>query len=205
MKFFTLEKPHIVFFRDLFPSFVGMESTPKEKRSFLFRNLLRGFLFLIVLIAIFLLFEKVFSEAQREVWFGQIYDNPLLVISVFVGSEILFGIIPPEVFMLWTLRTEHMGGYLFSLGLLSIISYAAGVLNFSIGYWIKNKKILVRLDHPWIHKYMILFEKYGSYLVIVASISPLPFSAIALLSGAGNLHPRKYLLFSLLRILRFFV
>lgn len=189
----------------IFLSFVGMESSPNEKRNFLIRNLLRGFLFLFVLLAVFWLFEKIFSEAERETWFGSIYDNPPLVIILFIGSEILFGIIPPEVFMLWSLQTGHLGDYLFSLGILSLISYAAGFFNFTIGHWLKNKEIMVRVNQSWMHKYMLLFKKYGSYLVVVASITPLPFSAIALLSGAGNLSPSKYLLFSLFRIPRFFL
>lgn len=52
---------------------------------------------------------------------------------------------------------------------------------------------------------MKLFEQYGAFLIIVASVSPLPFSAIALLSGAGGLERSTYLKYSLLRIVRFFV
>lgn len=182
-----------------------MEVSTAEKRSFLIRQLLRGLLFLVVLIGLFLIFNKIFPEELRERWFSSIYDNTKLVIAVFVGSEILFGIIPPEVFMLWAFRTGHLGNYYLSIGLLSIISYLAGIFNFFLGRRIKDTLLFIKIRRLWLRKSLLLFEKYGEYLVIVASVTPIPFSAIALLSGAGNLDPRKYLKFSLWRIVRFFV
>lgn len=182
-----------------------MEVSPAEKRNFLIRQLLRGLLFLAFLIGLFLMFNKIFPEELRERWFSSIYDNTKLVIAVFVGSEILFGIIPPEVFMLWAFRTGHLGNYYLSIGVLSIISYFAGSFNFFLGRRIKDTLLFIKIRRLWLRKSLLLFEKYGEYLVIVASVTPIPFSAIALLSGAGNLDPRKYLKYSLWRIVRFFV
>lgn len=182
-----------------------MEVSPVEKRNFLIRQLLRGLLFLAFLIGLFLMFNKIFPEELRERWFSSIYDNTKLVIAVFVGSEILFGIIPPEVFMLWAFRTGHLGNYYLSIGVLSIISYFAGSFNFFLGRRIKDTLLFIKIRRLWLRKSLLLFEKYGEYLVIVASVTPIPFSAIALLSGAGNLDPRKYLKYSLWRIVRFFV
>ncbi|WP_158860913.1 YqaA family protein [Lunatibacter salilacus] len=182
-----------------------MEVSPTEKRIFLIRQLLRGLLFLALLIGLFLVFNKIFPEELRERWFGSIYDNTQLVIAVFVGSEILFGIIPPEVFMLWAFRTGHLGSYYLSIALLSIISYSAGAFNFFLGRRIKDTLLFTKIRRLWLRKSLLLFEKYGEYLVIVASVTPIPFSAIALLSGAGNLDPKKYLKYSLWRIVRFFV
>ena len=182
-----------------------MEVSPKEKTRFLISQLIKGFLFLLVLIGLFLIFNKVFPEELRERWFSSIYDNLRLVLTVYVVSEILFGIIPPEVFMLWTFRTGHLGSYYFGIGILSVISYLAGMFNFFLGRRIKDTLLFIKIRRLWLRKSLLLFEKYGEYLVIVASITPIPFSAIALLSGAGNLDPRKYLKFSLWRIVRFFV
>lgn len=182
-----------------------MEVSPKEKTRFLISQLIKGFLFLLVLIGLFLIFNKVFPEELRERWFSSIYDNLRLVLTVYVVSEILFGIIPPEVFMLWTFRTGHLGSYYFGIGILSVISYLAGMFNFFLGRRIKDTLLFIKIRRLWLRKSLLLFEKYGEYLVIVASITPIPFSAIALLSGAGNLSPKKYLKYSLWRIVRFFV
>jgi len=123
---------------------------------------------------------------------------------VFVGSEILFGIIPPEIFMLWSFETGWIGPYFFSVGILSIISYAAGYLNYNVGRLIKHNSGFLKSRNKFVRKYVNLFTKYGGFLVIVASVSPLPFSAIALLSGAGGLDRSTYIKYSLLRIVRYF-
>ncbi len=177
----------------------------KERRQFLLNNLLKGLFYLVLLVGVFLLLRQFSTEDQRYAWFGPIYDNAVLIISLFVLSEILFGIIPPEVFMLWSLETGMIGPYFFSIGILSLISYGAGFLNFTIGRWIRDKNWINRTRFPRLKKYMRLFEKFGGYLVVVASLTPLPFSAISLLSGIGGLLPRKYLLLSLFRILRYFL
>jgi len=176
-----------------------------EKSRFLVKNILRGFLYLAILIFAFLLIKNTLGEEQRELWFGGIYDNPPMVITVYVVSEVLFGIIPPEVFILWSLETEHMGSYLTSIGLLSIISYIAGFLNFSVGRMLKNNGKIMQIKNRLLKKQIYLFKKYGAFLIIVAAVSPIPFSATALLCGAGGMVPRTYLLYSLLRIVRFYV
>ncbi|WP_154856046.1 YqaA family protein [Cyclobacterium xiamenense] len=177
----------------------------RERAKFLLLNLLKSFFYLALLVGLFLLFRHFSTEEQRYAWFGSIYDNTVLVMGMFVLSEILFGIIPPEVFMLWSLETASIGPYFLSIGILSVISYGAGFLNFTLGRWVRDKDWISRTRFPRLRRYMRLFEKYGGYLVVVASITPLPFSAISLLSGVGGLHPRTYLLLSLFRILRYFV
>ncbi|MCC5936138.1 MAG: hypothetical protein JJU34_02540 [Lunatimonas sp.] len=181
-----------------------MEISKQEKRAFLIRQILKGFLFLAILIFTFLAFEKLFPASEREAWFGSIYDNIPLVVSIFIASEVLFGIIPPEIFMLWALRTGHLGQYFVGIGILALISYLAGAFNFNLGKWIRNTRFFIKIRRLWLKKSLALFEKFGGYLIIVASLTPLPFSAIALLSGAGNVSPRTYYLNSIWRIFRYF-
>ncbi|MCS5491792.1 hypothetical protein [Algoriphagus limi] len=166
--------------------------------------MLRGFLYLGLLVILFFLIREAFSEQERLEWFGSIYTDPYLVMTVFIGSEILFGIIPPEIFMLWSLETGLIGPYFWSIGLLSVISYAAGYLNFNIGLTINHRSNILKSKTKFVQKYLDLFKRFGAFMVIVASISPLPFSLIALLGGTAGLEKRKYYLYSLFRILRYF-
>jgi membrane protein YqaA with SNARE-associated domain len=183
-----------------------VEGNVKAKRlRFLMKNLLKGFLYLGILVILFYLIRQQFSEQERLQWFGTIYNNPYLVIVVYVGSEIFFGIIPPEIFMLWSWETGWIGPYFSSVGLLSVISYSAGYLNFNFGLIINHRIHSLKSKNRFIQKYMDLFSQYGAFLVVVASTTPLPFSLIALLGGAAGLEKRKYIVYSLLRILRFFV
>ncbi|WP_245189575.1 VTT domain-containing protein [Lunatimonas salinarum] len=182
-----------------------MEISKQERRTFLIRQILKGLFFLAVLIIGFLVFEKAFPANEREVWFGSIYDNISLVLSIFITSEVLFGIIPPEVFMLWALRTGHLGQYFIAIGILSLISYLAGAFNFNLGRWIRNTRFFVRIRRTWLQNSLLQLQRYGGYLIVVAALTPLPFSAIALLSGAGNVDSRTYYINSLWRIVRYFV
>ena len=193
----------------LFLTFDLMASWLKDKLSeksyFLVSNLVKGFFYLALLLGLYLALREFSTEDQRYSWFGSIYDNLPVVMALFVLSEIFFGIIPPEIFMLWSLETGLLGEYFLSIGYLSVISYFAGLFNFSIGRSLKGKDFIHKTKFPWVRKYLRLFRKYGAYLVVVGSISPLPFSAIALFCGMGNLEPKRYIWFSLFRILRFFV
>ncbi|EON76855.1 hypothetical protein ADIS_2726 [Lunatimonas lonarensis] len=162
-------------------------------------------MFLAVLVSLFLVFEKMFPADEREALFGTIYDNIGLVITIFVLSEIFFGIIPPEVFMLWALRTGHLGGFLSGIGMLAAISYLAGAFNYNVGRSIRNTAFFTKIRRMWLKKSLILFERFGGYLIVVASVTPLPFAGIALLSGAGNVKAKTYYLNSIWRIVRYFV
>lgn len=176
-----------------------------EKTNFLVRNILKGFFFLALLVLVFYLLRMGTTEEDRMEWFGPIYSNPLLVLTVFIGSEIIFGIIPPEIFMLWSMETGYLGPYFLSIGTLSLISYGAGFLNFTLGKFLKEKVEWLNSKNKYLKKYRLMFDQYGSYLVIVASVTPIPFSAVALLAGAGGMNRTIYLLYSLFRILRYFV
>jgi len=176
-----------------------------EKTRFLVMNLLKGFFFLALLVLVFYLLRMGTTEEDRMEWFGPIYNNPLLVLTVFIGSEIVFGIIPPEIFMLWSMETGYLGPYFLSIGTLSLISYGAGFLNFTLGKLLKEKVEWLNSKNKYLKKYRQMFDQYGSYLVIVASVTPIPFSAVALLAGAGGMNKTIYLLYSLFRILRYFV
>jgi hypothetical protein len=176
-----------------------------KKNKFLISNILKGFLAFSIFVFFLFLLRNNYSEADRLAWVGPIYDKPKWIMAFFVGSEILFGIIPPEIFMLWSLQTSYLGPYFLSIGFLSLISYGAGFLNFMLGRFLKSKIEWLNSRSKFISKYRNLFAEKGGQLVIVAAISPLPFSAISLLSGAGGLSKRVYLVNSLFRFARFFV
>lgn len=175
-----------------------------EKTRFLLINLLKGFFFLALLILAFYLLQTGTTEENRMEWFGPIYSNPLLVLTLFICSEIIFGIIPPEVFMLWSMETGYLGPFFLSIGTLSLISYGAGFLNFTLGKFLKEKVQWLNSKNKYLKKYRQMFDQYGSYLVIVASVTPIPFSAVSLLAGASGMNRTIYLLYSLFRILRYF-
>lgn len=177
-----------------------------KKHRFLIGNILKGFVAFGILILLLHLFRFNFSDSERYAWIQPLYDRPNLVLALFFASELLFGIIPPELFMLWIMQTGELGtSYFWSIVILSFVSYGIGAFNYFLGRYLKDRTAWLHGKSRFVRKYKALFDKYGSELVIVSAMSPIPFSLISLLSGAGGLGKRKYLLNSLYRLPRYFL
>lgn len=180
---------------------------PKElpdRRRFLLKNLLRGFLWLAVIVVAFIYARKNYDFTLETV-LGPVYDQPTIVYLIFLASEVIFGIIPPELFMIWSLRTEVLANYINNIIALSAISYAAGIIGFGIGAYLKNTRFYRIMKVRVFGKFEKHLNNYGGFLVVVAALTPLPFSGIAMLVGSVHYSFKKYLWFSLLRFLRFLV
>ena len=171
---------------------------------FLARNMFTGLLWLAGIIIVFLL-AREYIEIDYEEWIQPLYDQPVVVYLAFLASEIVVGIIPPEMFMIWSTNWEEIHHYVLSVLLLSAISYLAGLVGFWLGSYFKNTGFYRRIHDLFFRKYAIILKRYGSFLVIVASLTPLPFSGIAMLVGASGYSLKKYSLFSLARFLRFWM
>ena len=110
-----------------------------DKTKFLFKNLLRGFVWLAIIIAVFLAYKK-FGKTILFEWLEPMLSQPILVYVIFLISEIVFGIIPPEVFILWALRGSNMVEYAGIVMLLSVLSYGSGIVGFFVGRYLKDTR-----------------------------------------------------------------
>lgn len=181
------------------------EKTQKElpdRRRFLIKNLLRGFLWLAVIVIAFIYLRKNYDFTLETV-LGPVYDQPTIVYLIFLSSEVIFGIIPPEFFMIWSLRNEMLMAYINNVIALSAISYVAGIIGFGIGVYLKNTRFYRMMKYRVFGKFEKHLNNYGGFLVVVAALTPLPFSGIAMLVGSVHYSFKKYLWFSLFRFLRF--
>jgi len=179
---------------------------PEEETQagFLFKNLLRGLIFFAVIITAFILLEEYIQDNFQS-HIDEIRSNPLLLYGTFTVSEIVFGILPPELFMMiWILDHISIEGYLLNLAVLTVISYGAGVL----GYWIgktfsKTRFYQIHLREKYLKQYEKQLKKFGGYLVFVGAVTPIPFSAMCMMAGSVNMPFRPFLLICISRVLRF--
>ncbi len=178
--------------------------TEDSRGRFFFTNLLRGFLVLSVFAIGFILFKKYASIDFLE-WLKPVYDNTFLVFLIYTVSEIVFGIIPPEVFFIWSTKTADVTQYTYYITLLAIISYLAGLLGFWIGVKLNQTLIYRWIKRRYLLKYQKYLNKYGFFLIIVAALTPLPFSAISMLMGSVSYPFKKFSLYALTRFLRYAV
>ncbi|MBC6400097.1 MAG: hypothetical protein GDA51_07075 [Ekhidna sp.] len=173
-----------------------------DRNKFLISNLLKGLLWLTVIVVGYLYLRKNYDFTLESV-LGPVYNQPVVVYLIFLASEVIFGIIPPEFFMIWSLRSEILSNYTNNILALSVISYVAGIIGFGIGVYLKNTQFYEQMKKRVFGKFEKHLNNYGGFLVIVATLTPLPFSGIAMLVGSVHYSFRKYLWFSLFRFARF--
>lgn len=176
----------------------------ESKRDFLLRNLGKGLLWLTVMVVAFILIKKN-VDLDAAGWLAELGNRPLLVYSIYVVSELLVGIIPPEMFMIWSLELTTGRNYIFDVALLAILSYAAGIITYYFGRYF-NQTVLYRyLRKRYLRKYESTFFRFGGFLLFVAAVTPVPYSGICMLMGAVNFPASRFFLITLFRFVRFAV
>ncbi len=175
-----------------------------RKKDFLLKNLLRGFVWLAVIIILFIYARKNYDFSLQLI-LGSVYDQTSIIYAIFLASEVIFGIIPPEFFMIWALKNEVLSSYIGHIIALSSISYVSGIIGFGIGAYLKKTRFYIEMKKRVFGKFENHLNNYGSFLIIVAALTPVPFSGIAMLVGSVHYSFKKYLWFSLVRFLRFVV
>jgi hypothetical protein len=81
-----------------------------DRAKFLLRNLIKGLLWLAILVTAYIYIKRNYGF-DLEMIMGPMYEQPVAIFSIFLVSEVVFGIIPPEFFMIWSLRHEVVDLY----------------------------------------------------------------------------------------------
>jgi len=155
---------------------------------------------IIVVILILLNFFVVdFNEFFKTV--TETY-SPLSILTVFFASESILGLIPPEIFIAWTNKTSTP---IFYLTLLAVLSYVGGIISYFIGKWFLQIPAVFRYVEGTMKKHLRNVQKWGGFLIVVGALLPIPFSMTSMAAGMINYKFRYFLLFGLLRFVRFFL
>lgn len=181
------------------------KTTKRDFYNYFSQNLIKGFVYLLVLIGLIVLFKSLF-KSQYDALEHQVSDNYVLMMAIFLVSEIIVGILPPELFMIWSIDDPGFA-YTFIVIFMALFSILAGWINYRVGRLISTKEFFMNLFKKRfkLEKYKKRYEQYGSGLIIVAALTPLPFALISLLTGTLSYPQNKYLLFASFRIIRFVV
>ena len=175
------------------------QDTPSR---FLFRNLFKGLLWFAVIITTYILVEGYLEETlSKEI--QNLADREILLFAVFTVSEVVFGIIPPEFFMILWQHQGTLTEYIINLSCLTVISYGAGVLGYYIGDTFTKTAFFQKIRDKYLIQYEYSLKRYGVYLVLVGAITPVPFSAMCMLAGSVKIPFNTFLIVCLARVLRF--
>lgn len=126
-----------------------------------------------------------------------------VVLSVFFISEIIFGIIPPDFLVIWS---SKFNSPIIMLSVLGVISYAAGVIAYYIGYLLLKRKRIKDWSEQVLGKYIGMARKWGGAFIVISALFPFsPFSPVVVAVSLLRYPFRLYLLFGLARIARFLI
>jgi membrane protein YqaA with SNARE-associated domain len=180
---------------------VKEEEEEESKSSFLLKNLAKGLAWFAVFITVYIVYAEDIKVYQQQI--NELGDNMPLLLSIFTVSEIVFGILPPEIFMLIWQSQHDLTLYIINLGILTLISYGAGIVGYYIGRTFSKTNFYQKVHERYLKQYDKRLKKYGGYLVLVGATTPVPFSATCMLAGSVNLSFRSFLLICISRIVRF--
>lgn len=126
-------------------------------------------------------------------------DN--FVILLFFASESFTGMIPVDLFVIWSQKFEHPMPWLALLGLLS---YTGGVISYGIGKWISTRPRIRAFTERRLKAYIGFVRKWGGAFIVIAALFPFtPFSLVVIAVTLFHYPFRLFLLYALARLFRF--
>lgn len=69
-----------------------------------------GTLWLLAYVLLYFIFNR-YVQTDFLAWLQPLFDRELAMFIIFLVSEVIIGIIPPEIFMIWALRFEVASSY----------------------------------------------------------------------------------------------
>lgn len=174
-----------------------------SKVRFLLLNFFKGMIWLSLLVGAYMLFKELVYKDNPDFWIEKFYSNPYQIYSLYIFSEFCFGLIPPEIFMVWAFHKGDVLHYFMNVAFFTVISVLAGFTAFILGKYLQRRVCFRFFQRKYFSKYLPLVRRYGLFLIVVAAVTPLPYSATSLVVGASGYRTDLYLIAAVSRILRF--
>jgi len=176
----------------------------KKFLRFFFRNFLKGLIWLLIIIVIYIILKK-YKIFDFENFLLPFYKKPFIIFFIFLISEVFIGIIPPELFMIWATHYNNFLLYFSIIILFSTISYFAGIIGYYTGKYLNSTIFFRYIKRRFLNKLDKYMHEFGMYIIILSAMTPLPFSGTSMLIGSSGYSFKRYLIFSLSRYVRFII
>jgi len=128
--------------------------------------------------------------------------SSIKILAIFFASESILGLVPPEIFIAWAAKSTSP---ILFLSLLALLSYLGGIVSFFIGKSISKLPIVFNYLEVKMKKQLKMIKKWGGFLIVVGALLPIPFALTSIAAGVIKYKFRNYLLFGLLRFVRFYL
>jgi len=124
-----------------------------------------------------------------------------LVLVVFLISESFLGMIPPDLFVIWSAKFDSP---FLLLTIFGILSYIGGAISYLIGYWLSKRKKIKAYSERVLDKYIRMVRKWGGAFIVIAALFPFsPYSMVIIAVSLLKYPFKYYLFFGISRIIRF--
>jgi len=125
------------------------------------------------------------------------------VFTIFLLSESLLGMIPPDFFVIWSAKFSSP---LLIVTILGILSYAGGAISYYIGFLLLKRKRIKAYSERVLEKYIGLVRKWGGAFIVISALFPFsPFSMVVIAVSLFKYPFKLYLIYGISRIARFFI
>ncbi len=167
---------------------------------FIWESLKKAFFPVIIAIIGLLLFNKyVYNINGGLQTMTETFSRTSLLITFFI-SEIILGLIPPEVFIAWSKKTSSP---ILTVSILATLSYLGGILAYYLGKTSLNISTVKEYLEVKMAKHLRNTKKWGGFLILVGALFPLPFAISCLTAGMIRYPVKNVILFGLFRFVRF--
>ena len=160
--------------------------------------------FFMIVIFVLLLMAVNYFITDINLLLNNIFEtySPKIIVFSFFISESILGLIPPEIFILWSSKSDSPILFLFAL---ASASYLGGIVSYFIGMRISLMPAVRKHVERKLKQHIINLRKWGGVFIVLGAISPIPHSIVSIGAGLINYKFKYYLLWSLFRYLRFVV
>ncbi len=170
--------------------------------GFVGRSLRKAIIPVAIIVVALILFNKYVYNINDGLQHMTETFSTVGVLSVFFISESFLGLIPPEIFIAWSKKTDSP---IITLAILASLSYLGGIISFFIGKAaLKIEKIKNFLEVK-MAKQLKNTSKWGGFLIVAGALLPIPFSITCMAGGLIKYPLKGVLLFGLFRFARFAV
>lgn len=123
-----------------------------------------------------------------------------IAIAVILADTFTFPV-PPDAYLLAAVASH--ADEIPILIVISVSSIVAGNLAYFVGPLLQNVPILGKKIEKFRHKGEMLFKKWGLWTVVIAALTPIPFSVVCWFAGIYKMPYRPFFIGTLVRFLRF--
>lgn len=160
------------------------------------------FFYALFVLAIYLI-GKYLLDFNRIFQFFLDRLSDKFVLLLFFVSESFLGLVPVDLFVIWTLKFESPVIYLAILG---VLSYAGGIISYYIGLLISKRPKIKAYTERRLNNYIQFVRKWGGAFIIIAALFPFtPFSMVVIALTLLRYPFKPFLIFALTRLVRFVI